>query len=166
MGVLNVLGVIFLQGDSCKEIYRDPNSGTLGIGSLYLSGFFLGLFEAYCTMAKTWGGLEEQFRFIEVMAKWPLTSFLLGFLGAIIFWMLFTVIGVFLVGRREGSVSLGGVGVVTACASVPLGITVLFPVLDYLGVKFVFGIPLGWLITLVAFVWTVVVEIRAIFSIP
>jgi len=164
MGILDVLGVILLQGESCREIYSDSGSGTLGMGSLYLSGFLLGLFEAYCTIAKTWGGLEERFRIIEIMAGSPLVSFLIGFLGAIVFWMLFTIIGVFMTRERESSV--GGIGVVTACASVPLSVTVLFPVLDAFGVKFVFGIPLGWLITLVAFVWAVVAEVRAIMAIP
>jgi len=164
MGVLNVLGVIFLQGDSCKEIYRDPNSGMLAMGSLYTSGFFLGLFEAYCTIADTWGDLKGQFRFIGVMAESPLTSFLVGFLGAIVFWMVFTVLGAFIVGKRDGSFS--GVAVVTACATVPLGVTLLFPILHSAGVRFLLGIDIGWLFTLVAFVWAVVAEVRAIMAIP
>lgn len=164
MGVLSILGLILLQGDSCKEIYRDPNSGMLAMGSLYVSGFFLGLFEAYCTIEETWGGLKDQFRFIGVMAESSLTSFLLGFLGAIVFWMVFMVLGVFIVGKRDGSFS--GVAVVTACATVPLGVTLLFPILHSFDVRFIFGIDTGWLFTLVAFVWAVVAELRAISSIP
>jgi len=98
------------------------------------------------------------------MAKSTLVSFLLGFLGAIIFWLVFAVIGAFRVRGHGGSAS--GAAVVTACATTPLGITLLFPILDAFGVKIVFGIPFGWLITLVAFIWAVIAEVRALAAIP
>jgi len=163
---MGVLGVTFLKGESCKEIYNSPNSGVIGIGSLYISGFLLGLFEAYCTLKGTWGGLEEQFHIISVMAENPLCSFIFGFLGAILIWGLFAVIGGLVTRNRDGDPI--GVAAVTACATTPLCVTILFPILDYYGVTIVpfLGIPLGWLITLIAFVWVIVAEIRAITSIP
>lgn len=164
MGVLDVLGVVFLQEESCRKIYSDPASGTIAMGSLYVSGFFLGLFEAYCTIANTWSGLGEQFKLIGVMANSPLASFLVGFLGAVMLWALFTVLGVF-VGRKH-QIAVSGVAVVTACATVPLSVTLLFPILHSFGVRFILGVDIGWLFTLVAFVWVVAAEVRAITAIP
>jgi len=158
-----VLGVLFLREKSCKEIYNDPTSGTIAMGSLYTSGFVLGLFEAYCTTVNTWGGLKEQFSIIKAMAKSPLLSFLAGFLGVIIFWAFFTLLGVIACRKRHNAISR--IAAVTACATLPLSITLLFPILNYFGIKFIFGVDLGWLITLVAFVWSVIVEVRAIAAI-
>ena len=163
---MGVLGVMFLKGESYKEIYNSPNSGAMGIGSLYVSGFLLGFFEAYCTLKGTWGGLEEQFHIISVMAENPLSSFIIGFLGVILIWGVFAIIGAIVTRNRGGDPV--GVAVVTACATIPLCVTILFPILDYCGVTVVpfLGIPLGWLITLIAFVWVIAAEIRAITSIP
>lgn len=163
---MDVLGVMFLRGESCKEIYNNPGSGAVGIGSLYISGFLLGFFETYCTLKGTWGGLEEQFKIISVMAENPLRSFIIGFLGAILIWSVFAIIGGIVVRNRGGNPL--GAAVVTACATTPLCVTILFPILDYYGVTVVpfLGIPLGWLITLIAFVWVIVAEVKAIISIP
>lgn len=163
---MGVLGVMFLKGKSCKEIYNNPGSGALGIGSLYASGFLLGLFEAYSTLRDTWGTLKDQFSIISVIARSPFLSFIAGFLFTILIWGVFAIIGVAVVKNRGGNPI--GAAVVAACATTPLCVTILFPIFDYYGVTLVpfLEIPLGWLITLIAFVWVVAAEIRAITAIP
>jgi len=162
---MDVLGILLLKSGSFKEIYRNPNSNVLGMGSLYTSGFFLGLFEAYCTLKGTWGGLEDQFSLISAISKNPLSSFLAGFLGAILIWGVFTIIGGILL--KEHDVDPFGIAVVTACATIPLCVVILFPLLDYFGVSVVpfIEVPFGWLITLIVLIWVIAAEIRAISSI-
>lgn len=163
---MDVFGVMFLKRESCKRIYSDPGSNVLSLGSLYISGFLLGLFEAYCTLVDTWGGLKESFSLISAMAKNPLNSFMAGFIGAILIWGFFTLIGWFVVKARNGNFI--GVANVAACATTPLCVTILFPIFNYYGVRVIpfLNVDFGWLITLIAFVWVVVAEIRAITSIP